>query len=128
MQCPVNLANRQRIQVSYRILAEDINGKKTYSSVNFVQLCRQQQSIKVYPTIASNYFTISGLYPEPVKKVLVEVVDASGRKIMTRQLTGINTAQTLYFEKKPAPGSYFVVIRNGETTEILHTQKITIII
>jgi len=120
--------SQQNGKVSYRILAEDINGKKTYSSVNFVQLCRQQQSIKVYPTIASNYFTISGLYPEPVKKVLVEVVDASGRKIMTRQLTGINTAQTLYFEKKPAPGSYFVVIRNGETTEILHTQKITIII
>src|SRR5205814_7735308 len=102
--------------------------KTTYSSVNSVQLCkqRQQQSIKVYPTIANNYFTISGLYSEQIKKVSVEVVDAGGRKIMIRQLTGINSAQTLYFEKRPVPGSYFVVIRNGDTKEILHTQKIAI--
>jgi hypothetical protein len=41
-------------------------------------------------------------------------------------MTGLNGPQTLFFEKKPAPGSYFVVIKNGDTKEILHTQKITV--
>jgi hypothetical protein len=115
-------------KISYRIVAEDNHGKKTYSSVNSVQLCKQrrQPSIKIYPTIANNYFTISGLYSEQIKKVSVEVIDAGGRKMMIRQMTGLNGPQTLFFEKKPAPGSYFVVIKNGDTKEILHTQKITV--
>ena len=116
------------LKLMYRISAENINGEKTYSSVNDVQLCspKQQELIKIYPTITNNYFVVSGLFPQQVKKVLIEVVDASGRKIMTRQLGAVNGTQTLYFEKRPAPGSYFVVVINQETAEILHTQKITI--
>jgi len=110
----------------YRVLAVDNDGKKTYSSVNSVQLCGQRQhQIKIYPTIARNYFVISGSYPDQVKQLLVEVVDAGGRKIMTKQLAAINGSQTLFFDKRPASGSYFVVIRNEETSEILHAQKIT---
>ena len=109
----------------YRILAVDNDGKKTYSSVNAVQLCGQRQQIKIYPTITSNYFVISGVYPQQVKELLVEVIDAAGRKIMMRQMSAVNGAQTLYFDKRPSSGSYFVVIRNEETSEILHTQKIT---
>ena len=112
-------------KVIYRILAVDIDGKKTYSSVNAVQLCGQPQQIKIYPTITRNYFVISGSYPQQVKQLLVEVVDAAGKKIMIRQVAAVNGAQTLYFDKRPASGSYFVVIRNEETSEILHTQKIT---
>jgi len=112
-------------KVIYRILAVDIDGKKTYSSVNAVQLCGQTQQIKVYPTITRNYFVISGSYPQQVKQLMVEVVDAGGRKILIRQVTAVNGAQTLFFDKRPASGSYFVVIRNEETSEILHTQKIT---
>ncbi len=118
--------SQQNGKVSYRIVAEDMNAKTSYSSVNFVQLCRQQPSIKIYPTIASSYFTISGLYADPAKKVLVEVIDVNGRKTMIKELSGISGSQTLYFERRPAPGSYFVVVRSGETKEILHTQKITI--
>ncbi|MFI5186917.1 MAG: T9SS type A sorting domain-containing protein, partial [Chitinophagales bacterium] len=115
------------LKVMYRISAEGINGGTTYSSVNAVQLCGQkQQQIKIYPTITNSYFVISGLYTQQAKKVLVEVVDANGRKIITREFTNVNGTQTLYFDKTPAPGSYFVVIRNEETTEILHTQKITV--
>jgi len=110
----------------YRVLAVDNDGKKTYSSVNSVQLCGQRQhQIKIYPTIVRNYFVISGSYPDQVKQLLVEVVDAGGRKIMTKQLAAINGSQTLFFDKRPASGSYFVVIRNEETSEILHAQKIT---
>ena len=110
----------------YRIVAMDNDGKKTYSSVNAVQLCGQKQhQIKIYPTITSNYFVISGFYPQQVKQLLVEVVDAGGRKIMVKQVAAINGSQTLFFNKRPASGSYFVVIRNEETSEILHAQKIT---
>jgi hypothetical protein len=110
----------------YRILAVDIDGKKTYSSVNSLQLCGQKQhEIKIYPTITSGYFVISGSYPQQVKQLLVEVVDAGGRKIMIKQVAAINGAQTLFFDKRPASGSYFVVIRNEGTSEILHSQKIT---
>jgi len=112
-------------KVIYRILAIDIDGKKTYSSVNAVQLCGQKQQIKIYPTITNNYFVISASYPEQVKQLAVEVVDAAGRKIMVRQVAAVNGAQTLFFDKRPASGSYVVVIRNQETSEILHTQKIT---
>jgi hypothetical protein len=112
-------------KVIYRILAVDIDGKKTYSSVNAVQLCGQKQQIKIYPTITTNYFVISGSYPQQVKELTVEVIDAAGKKIMMRQVAAINGAQALFFDKRPASGSYFVVIRNEETSEILHTQKIT---
>lgn len=116
-------------KVSYRILAEDNNGNKSYSSVNSVQLCRQkqQQQVKIYPTIANNYFVISAIYPEQVKKISVEVLDAGGRRIIIRELTAVNGSQTLFLDKKTAPGSYFVVVRNAETSEILHTQKIAIV-
>ena len=86
---------------------------------------QKQQQIKIYPTITSNYFVISGFYPPQVKQLLVEVVDAGGRKIMVKQVAAINGSQTLFFGKRPASGSYFVVIRNEETSEILHSQKIT---
>ena len=114
-------------KVYYRIVAEDIDGKKSYSAVNSVQLCRQKQAtIKIYPSFANNYFTISGLDPAREKNVLIEVADASGKRIMIKQLAAVNGSQTLYFETRPAPGIYFVVIRNRETSEILHTQRITI--
>jgi hypothetical protein len=110
----------------YRILAIDDDGEKTYSSVNAVQLCGEKQGqIKIYPTITSNYFVLSGSYPQHVRELSVEVVDAGGRKIMIRQVLALNGTQTLFFDKRPASGSYFVVIRNKETSEILHTQKIT---
>jgi len=44
---------------------------------------------------------------------------------MVKQLAAVNGAQTLFFDKKPAAGSYFVVVRNEESAEILYTQKIT---
>jgi len=110
----------------YRILAVDDDGEKTYSSVNAVQLCGEKQGqIKIYPTITSNYFVISGSYPQHVRELSIEVVDAGGRKIMIRQVVAASGKQTLFFDKRPASGSYFVVIRNKETAEILHTQKIT---
>lgn len=113
-------------KVVYRILAVDNDGKKTYSSVNAVQLCGQRQDqIKIYPTITNHYFVISGFYPEQVKQLLVEVIDAAGRRIMIKQVAAVNGSQTLFFDKKPPAGSYFVVIRNEENSEILHTQKIT---
>ena len=113
-------------KVIYRILAVDNDGKKTYSSVNAVQLCGQkQQQIKIYPSITSNYFVISGSYPQHVKELSVEVIDAGGRRIMVKRLAAVNGAQTLFFDKKPAAGSYFVVVRNEESAEILYTQKIT---
>ena len=116
----------QGTKAIYRILAVDNDGEKTYSSVNAVPLCGEKQGqIKIYPTITSNYFVLSGSYPQPVRELLVEVVDAGGRKIMIRQVVAVNGTQTLFFDKKPVPGSYFVVIRNKETAEILHTQKIT---
>jgi len=110
----------------YRILAIDNDGKRTYSSVNAVQSCGQQQpQIKIYRTITSNYFVLSATYPQQVKELLVEVVDAGGRKIMVKQVPAVNGAQTFYFNKRPAAGSYVVVVRNDETSEILHSQKIT---
>jgi hypothetical protein len=113
-------------KVIYRILAVDNDGKKTYSTVNSLQLCGQKQhQIKIYPTITSNYFVISGSYPQQVKQLLVEVVDAGGRKILVKRVAAINGSQTLFFDKRPASGSYFVVIRNEETSEILNAQKIT---
>ena len=111
----------------YRILAIDNDGKKTYSSVNAVQLCGQkQQQIKIYPTITSNYFVISGFYPDQVKELLVEVIDAGGRKILVKQVPAVNGSQTLYFDKRPSSGSYFVVIRDEQSLGMLHTQKITV--
>jgi hypothetical protein len=110
----------------YRILAVDNDGKKTYSSVSAVQLCGQKQNpIKIYPTIATNYFVVSGFYPQQVKELMVEVIDAGGRRIMVKQVPAINGSQTFFFDKRPAAGSYFVVIRNEENSEILHAQKIT---
>ncbi|HEV8507080.1 MAG TPA: hypothetical protein VGQ53_16830 [Chitinophagaceae bacterium] len=110
----------------YRILTVNNDGKKTYSSVNAVQLCGQKQNqIKIYPTITTNYFVVSGFYPQQVRELLVEVIDAGGKKVMVRQVPAVNGAQTFFFNKKPAAGSYFVVIRNEESSEILHTQKIT---
>jgi len=53
------------------------------------------------------------------------VIDAGGRKIMVKQVGAINGSQTLFLDKRPASGSYFIVIRNQETSEILHSQKIT---
>jgi len=116
------------LKLMYRVSAEKIDGEKTYSPVNVVQLCgsRQQQLIKIYPTLANNYFVISSLYTPQVKNVVIEVVDASGRKIMVRQLAAVNGTQTLYFEKKPAAGSYFVVVIDQGTSEIMQTQKIAI--
>jgi hypothetical protein len=116
-------------RVCYRIIAEDIDGKTTYSSINSVQLCGQKNDrIKIYPTLVNNYFTISGIDPGQVKKLLVEVVDAGGKRIMIKQLAAVNGSQTIFFETRPARGTYFVVIKNAGTTEILHTQKITITI
>lgn len=110
----------------YRILAIDNDGKRTYSTVNLVQLCGQlQRQIKIYPTLTSNYFVIAGSYPQHVKQLLVEVLDAAGRKIMMKQVAAVNGSQTFYFDKRPASGSYFVVIKDEETSKILHTQKIT---
>src|SRR5678809_248914 len=103
------------------------DGEKTYSSVNAVQLCGEKQGqIKIYPTITSNYFVLSGSYPQHVRELSVEVVDAGGRKIMIRQVLALNGTQTLFFDKRPASGSYFVVIRNKETAEILHLSLIHI--
>jgi hypothetical protein len=114
-------------KVSYRIVAEAEDGQRTYSSVGLVQLCSQKvQQIKIYPTIVNNYFVLSGQYPDDAKQLLVEVVDASGRKIMIRQMPAINGSQTLYFERRPVTGTYFVSIINQATSKILHTQKITI--
>jgi hypothetical protein len=113
-------------KVIYRILAVDVDGKRTYSSANAVQSCGQrQQQIKVYPTITTNYFVISGVYPQQVQELSVEVIDAAGRKIMIKKLPAVNGSQTLFFDKRPAAGSYFVVIRDEGTAEILHSQKIT---
>ena len=114
------------VKAIYRILAIDNDGKRTYSSVNAVQSCGQKQTqIKIYPTITSNYFVLSATYPQQVKELLVEVIDAGGRKIMVKQVPAVNGSQTFYFNKRPAAGSYFVVVRNDETSEILHSQKIT---
>jgi uncharacterized FlaG/YvyC family protein len=92
-----------------------------------VQLCSQRlQQIKIYPTIVNNYFVISGQYPDDAKQLLVEVVDASGRKIMIRQMPAINGSQTLYFDRRHVTGTYFVSVINQATSKILQTQKITI--
>jgi|GEM_PF-1812157 len=114
-------------KVSYRVVAEAADGQRTYSSVNLVQLCSKRlQQIRIYPTIVNNYFVVSGKYPDDAKQVLVQVVDASGRKIMVRQMPAVNGSQTLYFERRPVTGTYFVSIINQATSKILHTQKITV--
>jgi len=111
----------------YRVLAVDNDGKKSYSSVNSVQMCGQKQhQIKIYPTITSNYFVVSGYYPQQVKELFVEVVDAAGRRILMKRLAAVNGSQTMFFDRRPASGSYIVVIRNRENSEILHSQKITV--
>jgi len=110
----------------YRILGIDNDGKRTYSTVNSVQLCGQKQNrIKIFPTVTTNYFVISGIYPQQVSELLVEVIDAAGRKILVKKLPAVSGSQTLFFDKKPPAGSYFVVVRDQENLEILHTQKIT---
>ncbi|HEY7160420.1 MAG TPA: hypothetical protein VH815_04140, partial [Acidobacteriota bacterium] len=110
----------------YRILGIDNDGKRTYSTVNSVQLCGQKQNqIKIFPTITTNYFVISGTYPQQVNELLVEVIDAGGRKILVKKLRAVGGSQTLFFDKRPPAGSYFVVVRDQENSEILHTQKIT---
>lgn len=123
-----NDVSQREGKAEYRLLAEDNDGKRTYSNIISVQLCKQKevQTIKVYPTVATNYFVVSGHYAPQVKKIMVEVLDAGGRSVLVRQLAVVTGAQTFYFERRPAPGSYFVIIRNGETSELLHTQKMAI--
>ncbi len=111
----------------YRIAAKDINGKISYSSIQSVLLCgNKNKLINIYPTVVQNSFTISGLNAGQAQKITVDLLDATGKKILTKQLTGNFASQTVFLKSNLAPGAYFVNFKNAETGVILTTKKIIV--
>ena len=121
MNLPLNAS-----KINYRIAAQAVDGQWTYSSVRAVPPCsRSLQRIRIYPTITRSYFVASGFSSSP-HNVLVEVVDASGRKLLTRQVETVNGSLTVYFDRTPPTGTYFVFIHTGAKNDLLCSQKIVV--
>jgi len=113
-------------KLNYRIATQAMDEQWTYSSVRTIQPCSGRlQRIRVYPTITQNYFVASG-FSGSEQRVLIDVVDASGRKLLTRQVGAINGSVTVYFDRTPPAGTYFIFIHNGTTNNLLCTQKIAV--
>jgi hypothetical protein len=114
-------------KVYYRIRAGYFDGQKYFSAIHSLQMCDQLPGlINIYPTLTSHYFTISGLDPAMAKRIIVEMLDESGKKIMVRQLPTMYGAQTVFFENNPPRGAYIVSIKNAVTGKVLKTQTVII--
>jgi hypothetical protein len=114
-------------KIYYRIAALEMDGRKLYSAVQVVEGCGQQNGqINIYPVLIQNSFSISGLSPDQNATIQVEVINAEGKRIAIEKLSGNVGAQTVYFQSKPAAGTYFVMLKDIGTGTILVTQKIII--
>ncbi len=114
-------------RVYYRIVAKDIFTKASYSSVQLVYLCgNQQSSINIYPTLVQNSFTISGLRPDQTQNMVIDLVDAAGQKIVTEQMPYIFGSYTVYLKNKLVPGTYFIILKNNKTGIVNLTRKIIV--
>ena len=119
--------NGIRGKTFYRIVAVDMSGRKTFSSVLVLQVCGNQHGqINIYPTLIHGSFTISGLSPDQDQTIKVEVIDAVGKRIATEKLSPLVSTQTIYLQNRPVSGTYFVILKDSGTGDILLTQKIII--
>ncbi|MCB0564585.1 MAG: T9SS type A sorting domain-containing protein [Phaeodactylibacter sp.] len=97
-------------------IQEIVKGGLATSTVNIFE-----SDLKVYPNPANDRILIAGLKNFTQRKVLVEVIDLYGRKILSRQLlpneeNGIELSRI-------APGKYYISMKNND---ILKTSLITI--
>jgi hypothetical protein len=114
-------------RIYYRVAVKEIDGSTSFSSVQSGQLCGHQQNpVSIYPTLVQNSFVISGLNPEITRDIHVEVADAAGKRIAIESRPVVFGSQTVYLERKPAPGTYFVIVKDNRTGKVLLTQKIII--
>jgi hypothetical protein len=122
-----NNADAANGKVHYRIMAKEMDGSLSYSTVQFIRLCGHQQNvINIYPTVVQNSFTVSGLNSGQIRDITVEVADAAGKIIFIEQVPGFFNSQTVFLKSKPPCGTYFVILKNNKTGAILLTRKIII--
>ncbi len=113
--------------IYYRIRADYLDGKQEFSAVHSLRPCHQQpSSINIYPTVTSDYFTISGLESSSNKTIHVSMFDGSGKKMLSRQVSTGYGPQSVYFEKTLARGAYLVLLKDGDTEKVLKTQTIIV--
>ncbi len=113
--------------VYYRVIAEETGNKRTFSSIITLDLCnRQSTSINIYPTVIKNSFTVAGLATGVSKNYFIDVIDESGKKIMSYKVANAGSVESFYINKKPAGAFYILIIKDADSGKILKTQKVLI--
>jgi hypothetical protein len=96
---------------SYRVMQEDIDGKRTYSQVVLVKLNRQEKTkLAIYPNPASDYFTVSSTDGSILIKN-IRLINSSG-VIVSYINAGNKTAYQVKLSHLSA-GTYIVQIEDS---------------
>lgn len=99
----------------YRLKQVDVDSTATYSQIIFVDQCEYAKYM-VYPTIASDKITITGL----TKKDNCVIYDLYLRPVITTEMVG--QAEVLDIERL-LPGIYTIILGEGEKSKIVRFIK-----
>ncbi|HYM93719.1 MAG TPA: hypothetical protein VET23_06245, partial [Chitinophagaceae bacterium] len=111
----------------YRIRSTEPGGYTSYSKINAVSLCDGgQESIKIYPTITSNYVSIKAQNFTSPKDVMIRLFDAFGNTVMQKRIRLVNGISQFLFDRRYSLGNYILSIKDQATGELLRQEKIII--
>ena len=113
--------------VFYRVGTHSGNGAVSYSNTRVVKNCGAGINLyKIYPTVVSHSFTLSGLSAAMGKTIQTDMYDAVGKKVMSVQKQVTQDAEMFLLPFHPSPGTYFIQVREASANTVLFRSAIVI--
>jgi hypothetical protein len=111
----------------YRIMALEQGGRRSYSPIQVAAPCGTiTEKIRIFPTVVSDHFTVSGLGSLPDTRLVLEIINKTGQLVEHRTMTSSSGTQTFLLQKSLASGNYIVLLRDAITGSIHYDQDIII--
>ena len=106
----------------YRLKMNDKDGKYTYSPVRTVNFTKGGLFVSIAPNPASSFTTITFNYP--IKNVMISVVDAQGKKVMSEKIGNTTISNYQLNTAKLSAGIYTI---NFIVEDKVYNEKLVIV-
>ena len=106
----------------YRLKMNDKDGKYTYSPTRTVNFTKGGLFVSVAPNPASSFTTIT--FNQPVKNVMISVVDAQGKKVMSEKIGNTTISNYQLNTAKLSAGIYTI---NFNVDDKVYNEKLVIV-
>ncbi len=111
----------EKLTLNYRLQIVDKDGSKTYSAIKQIILNQKQQTVNIFPTIATSKVNI-GFESNKSQNVSFKIIDAKGQVIDTKNVHVLNGTNNFYYDcSKLNKGIYFINFSNN--SEFIKTEN-----